>query len=229
MARRGKKYVNIKKDRPMETLSLSEGIESVKKLSYSSFKGSIELHLLMNLPKDTDPKSLKGSVSLPYSTSDKNVRIAVFTTPDKQEVAKAAGADLYDLDQLMKDVKEGNVDFDVAIASPDVMPQIAVLGKELGPRGLMPNPKTGTVTEDIAKAVEEYKKGKMNFKSDDTGGMHFTVGNVEMETEQLLENITTCVAAAAEVIGRPVRQAVKLAHLAPTMGPSVKVQFVVEE
>lgn len=225
MARRGKKYVEKRAVKPVHELPLSEAIDKIKELSYSKFTGSVELHLLLNLPKDTDPKSIKGSVSLPYSSSDNSVRIAVFTTPEKEVEAKDAGADIYSMSQLMKDVKAGKIEFDVAIASPDVMPQIAVLGKELGPRGLMPNPKTGTVTEDITTTVQEYKKGKLNFKCDDTGGMHFNVGKLDMDTTMIAENVHAAVKAASETINKTPKQALKIAHIAPTMGPSIKVIF----
>ncbi len=225
MARRGKKYVEKRGQRPIQELPLNEAIEKIKSLSYSKFTGSVELHIVLNLPKDTDTKSLRGSVSLPHSASDGTTKIAVFTTPDKEAEAKEAGADVYSMEQLMKDVKAGKIEFDVAIATPDVMPQIAALGKELGPRGLMPNPKTGTVTEDIALTVQEYKKGKLNFKCDDTGGMHFNVGKVDMDTKMISENIYAVVKAAAETINKLPKQAIKLMHIAPSMGPSVKVHF----
>ncbi len=229
MARRGKKYVAKRTDRPVDSLPLKEAIELIKKMSYSKFTGSVELHIAVNLPKDTDVKSIKSSVSLPHSVSDKTVKIAVFTTPEKEAEAKKAGADFFEFDTLVKDVKEGKIEFDVAIASPDVMPKIAVLGKELGPRGLMPNPKTGTVTQNIAKAVEEYKKGKTNFKADATGGMHLNVGTVEMETEKIIENINVALKACADAYSKLPRQIVRLVHVAPTMGPSVKVEMSFDE
>lgn len=227
--KRGKKYKAIKKDQPQEVMSLKDGIVAVKKLSYSKFPGSIELHLALKLPKDIDPKSLKSSITLPHSTGDSSVVIAVFTSAENEKAALDAGAKYANLEELTKSVSAGKVDFDVAIATPDVMPQIARLGKELGPKGLMPNPKTGTVTNDFASAVKDYKKGKMNFKSDDTGVMHFKVGTVEMDDAQIAENVKACVDAAAGTIKKALDQAVKGAHLAPSMGPSVKVDVVSEK
>jgi large subunit ribosomal protein L1 len=229
MAKRGKKYTKIKKNQPETALPIAKGVSDVKGLSYSSFPGTVEFHVALKIPKDKDPKSLKGSVSLPHSTGNKTVRIAVFTNKENQEAAKKAGADLFELDALIADVKAGKVDFDVAIATPDVMPQMASLGKQLGPKGLMPNPKTGTVTDDVASVVEEYKKGKLNFASDDSGVMHFPVGNVEMEDQKILENITAALEAAAEVLGKKPNQIVKKAHLAPTMGPSIEIEFDFED
>ncbi|WKZ31418.1 MAG: 50S ribosomal protein L1 [Candidatus Dojkabacteria bacterium] len=231
MATRSKQYQKMKKAAPApdQEFALKDAVAAVKKLSYSKFDGTVELHITLKLPKDTDMKSLKGSVSLPHSTGTKDVKVAVFCTPDNEAAAKEAGADMYNMEQLIKDVKGGKVDFDVAIATPDVMPQIAMLGKELGPRGLMPNPKTGTVTDDVATAVSEYKKGKLTFKCDDSGNMHFPVGKISMEDEQIVENIMAAVAAASDVVGRRPAQLVSKAHLAPTMGASVKVRFEFED
>lgn len=226
--KRGKKYKAIKKDQPNEVLSLGEALKSVKKLSYSKFTGSVELHLALKLPKDTDPKSLKGSITLPHSVGKSETVIAVFTSPENEKAALAAGAKFANLDELTKNVKAGKVEFDVAIATPDVMPKIAMLGKELGPKGLMPNPKTGTVTEDFEATIKEYSKGKMIFKSDNTGVMHFKVGTVEMSEDEIAENVMACANAAAATINKPLDQAVKGAHLAPSMGPSVKVAITAE-
>ncbi|GAB4163378.1 MAG: 50S ribosomal protein L1 [Candidatus Dojkabacteria bacterium] len=223
MAQRGKKYIAIRKKKPTGTLSLEEGIKKVKELSYSAFKGTVEFHLYISLPKDTDPKSLKGSITLPHSTSTKSVKIAVFTSPDNEKAAVDAGADFTSFEKLVKDVNAGKVEFDVAIATPDVMPKIAALGKVLGPKGLMPNPKTGTVTTDVANAVNEYRKGKMTFKSDDAGVFHFAVGSIELDEAKLMENIKACVDAASAIVGKRVTSLTKSAFLAPSMGPSVRV------
>lgn len=227
MAHRGKKYKKVKEKQPTEVLEVNAGLDAVKKLSYSEFDGTIELALTMKVNKDTDTKSLKGSVSLPHSTSTKKVRIAVFTSDEA--IAKKAGADLFDLEQLTKDIKDGKIEFDVAIASPDVMAKIAALGKELGPRGLMPNPKTGTVTDDIAAAVNEYKTGKINFKASDSGVMNFAVGKVSTDNDKIIENINVAVEAASQVMGKRAQQAIATAHLAPTMGPSVKIDLELED
>jgi large subunit ribosomal protein L1 len=222
--KRGKKYKKITKDldRSKKYL-LEEAIKKVKDLSYSKFVGSLELHADINVPKNTDPKSIKGSISLPH-TDDVDIKIAVFTE-DKQEEAKKAGADFYDLEKLAKDVKEGNIEFDIAIATPSVMSQIAILGKELGPRGLMPNPKVGTVTEDIATVVEEYKKGKQAFACDPSGAIHMKVGTLDMDNEELIENVHEAVKAIESAVGKNYVLAINKLHLAPTMGPSVKVKY----
>lgn len=223
--KRGKKYKKVVKDLDRSKVySLENAVKKVKELSYSKFVGSLELHADINIVKDKDPKSIKGSVSLPYSKGTNDVKIAVFTE-DKQDEAKKAGADFYDLEKLMKDVKDGNIEFDVAIATPSVMSQIAVLGKELGPRGLMPNPKVGTVTEDIATVVEEYKKGKQTFACDVSGAIHMKVGTLDMDDEELIENVHEVIKVIEVAVGRNYEQAIRKLHLAPTMGPSVKVGY----
>jgi len=224
--KRGKIYKKLTKnlDRTV-SYSLKDGVKKAKELSYSKFVGSLEIHVDLKLPKDKDPKSLKGAVSLPHATSTKDVKVAVFCTPEKEDEAKKAGADFVGMEAIMKDVKEGKIEFDVAIATPSVMPKIAVLGKELGPKGLMPNPKNGTVTDDIAEAVSEYKKGKQTFACDPSGVVHMNVGKIDLEDEKLIENIHVAVQAIADVIGKTPELTVERMHLAPTMGPSVKVVY----
>ena len=224
--KRGKKYIKASKDLDRnKSYTLEEGIKAVKKTSYSKFVGSLELHFDIVVPKDRDPKSIKGAVSLPYSTDVKSVSIAVFTTPEKEKEAKDAGADFVGLEQLIKDVKENKITFDVAIAIPTVMPKIAVLGKELGPKGLMPNPKNGTVTDDVKGAIEEYKKGKQTFACDMSGVIHIKAGKLDLEDEKLIENITTAISAVEDVLGKPYNQVVERMHIAPTMGPSFKIDY----
>lgn len=224
--KRGKIYKKLTKnlDRTV-SYSLKDGVKKAKELSYSKFVGSLEIHVDLKLPKDKDPKSLKGGVSLPHATSTKDVKVAVFCTPEKEDEAKKAGADFVGMEAIMKDVKEGKIEFDVAIATPSVMPKIAVLGKELGPKGLMPNPKNGTVTDDIAEAVSEYKKGKQTFACDPSGVVHMNVGKIDLDDEKLIENIHIAVQAIADVIGKTPELTVERMHLAPTMGPSVKVVY----
>jgi len=224
--KRGKKHIKITKDLDRnKTYSLSEGIKKVKTLSYSKFVGTLELHADVKLPKDKDPKSIKGAVSLPNASAVKEVKIAVFATPDRDEEAKNAGADIVGMDKLIKDIKEGKIEFDIAIATPSVMPKIAILGKELGPKGLMPNPKNGTVTEDLVSAISEYKKGKQTFVCDASGVIHMSVGKLDLEESKLIENIHTAIDAMSEVVGKPYEQMIQRLHLAPTMGPSVKINY----
>jgi len=228
--KRGKKYIKVSKDLDRtKSYSVQEGIKMAKETSYSKFVGSLEAHFDIIIPKDRDPKSIKGAVSFPYSVSEKSVTVAAFVTPDKEKEAKEAGADIVGLDSLIKDVKEGKISFDVAIATPAVMPKIAILGKELGPKGLMPNPKNGTVTDDIASAIKEYKKGKQTFACDSSGVIHIKIGKLDMEDEKLIENLHSAVSAIEEVLGKPYNQIIKRLHIAPTMGPSFKIDYKKEE
>ncbi|HVX92600.1 MAG TPA: 50S ribosomal protein L1 [Candidatus Dojkabacteria bacterium] len=224
MATRGKKYVQIKKNKDTKEYSLADAIKVAKKSSYSKFNGTLELHVAISLPKDREARSVKGAVSLPYS-SGKTVRIYVFTTPENVKAATAAGADKAGLEDLMKEIQSGKINFDVAIATPDVMAKLAVLGKELGPKGLMPNPKTGTVTTDVAKTVKEYKQGKISFAADEQGGIHVNVGKLDLDDAKLIENINVALKAIEEVYGKTLNQILRGTHLSPTMGTSVKFKY----
>jgi large subunit ribosomal protein L1 len=224
MATRGKKYIQIKKNKDVKEHTLADALKIAKKSSYSKFNGTLELHVAVNLPKDKEARSVKGAVSLPYS-SGKTVRIYVFTTPENVKAALDAGADKAGLEDLMKEIKAGKIDFDVAIATPDVMAKLAVLGKELGPKGLMPNPKTGTVSNDVAKTVKEYKQGKISFAADEQGGIHMNVGKLDLDDEKLTENINVALKAIEDVYGKTLTQVIRGLHVAPTMGTSVKFKY----
>ena len=231
MAKRGKKYNKIAtKYKSDKKYPLKKAIEQAKKASYSSFEGSLELHLNIKLPKDKNPKSIKGSYSLPHTTTTKDIKVAVFTDSKSEEIAKKAGADLTNLKQLMKDVQAGKIDFDVAIATPDVMAKISVLGRQLGPKGLMPNPKVGTVTtlDKLADTITEYKKGKQTFKCDGQGNIHVFVGKINQEEKELLENIKTVIDEVSSTIGKNAEQLIQSAYLSPTMGVSIKTDVFSE-
>lgn len=224
--KRGKKYIDSIKDyNPEKVYDIKSGIEKVKKLSYSKFVGTLEVHADVIVPKDKDFKSIKGAYTLPHSTGTSDVKIAVFCQPELEKDAKDAGADIVGLDILIKDIKAGKIDFDVAIATPSIMADIAILGKELGPRGLMPNPKSGTVTDDLVEAIKEYKLGKQTFACDESGVIHLKAGKLDMDTEQLIENVEVCVKTITDTLNKPYQQAIKRLHLAPTMGASVKIEY----
>lgn len=221
MGKRGKAYKKIAEKKDHKVYDLKEAIKKAKKSSYSKFTGTLELHVALKLTKDIDPKSIKGAVTLPYA-EQKTVKIAAFTLPADEDKAKKAGADIVGIENLTKEIKEGKINFDVAIATPEVMPQIAQLGKELGPKGLMPNPKTGTVTSDIEGTISEYKKGKLTFAADDKGVIHLAVGKLDLEDEKLEENINEAIKAiATSFSNKEISQLIRKMHLAPTMGISV--------
>jgi len=224
--KRGKRYIDsIKKYDSSTMYNLKDGIEKVKELSYSNFVGSLELHADIAIPKDRDPKSIKGTYTLPHSTEKTDVKIAVFCPSELEKDAKSSGADIVGLDKLMKDIKTGKIDFDIAVATPSVMPQIAVLGKELGPKGLMPNPKSGTVTNNLKDTIKEYKEGKQIFACDESGVVHLKIGKLDMDTDKLIENVEVCIKAIEESLNKPYEQAVKKLYLAPTMGASVRIGY----
>ncbi len=233
MAKRGKKYQDMIKKFEDKPYPLSEAIEKAKETSYSSFPGSISLHYAMKLPKDTDPKSVKGTLVLPNPVKSEEKKIIVFCEQDYEEAAKKAGATEAGLEDLVKKVQEGFSDFDVAIATPSVMSQIAVLGRYLGPQGLMPNPKTGTLVEGdkIADAIDEFQKGKSRFVADDSGVVHILVGTTEMDNEKIEQNINKAIDVVSDTVSKPTKQLTKSLAVSATMGAGVKVSkdFLEEE
>lgn len=222
MPARGKKYQKIAEKALDKMVSLKDAVENVKKLSYSKFDGTVELHVSTILPKDKDPKSIKGSVSLPY-TEGKASKIAVAVPAHLEKVAADAGADMYKSVELLEELKAGKISFDILLATPDMMVQLATHGKALGPKGLMPNPKNGTVVapDKLAAVIGEFKRGKLVFKADAAGGIHVPVGKVSYGSEKITANVKEMINAIASLLGKSKEFVIKKAHLAPTMGPSV--------
>ncbi len=173
---------------PSDEYSLEEAATILKKISFSKFDASVDIDVRLGVdPKKAD-QMVRGVVSLPHGIG-KEVRVLVLCTPDKEEEAKAAGADHVGLDDYIKKIEGGWTDIDVIITMPTVMAKVGKLGRVLGPRGLMPNPKSGTVTLDVGKAVKEVKAGKIDFKVDKTGIIHTSVGKVSFEADKLKDNI----------------------------------------
>ncbi|HEV8284772.1 MAG TPA: 50S ribosomal protein L1 [Chitinophagaceae bacterium] len=167
--------------------SLKEASSIVKQVNTTKFDASVDLHIRLGVdPKKAD-QAIRGTVTLPHGTG-KTKKVLVLCTPDKEADAKAAGADFVGLDEFIQKIEGGWVDVDVVIATPSVMPKIGKLGKVLGPRNLMPNPKTGTVTNDVAAAVNEVKGGKIAFKVDKAGIIHASIGRVSFTPEKIAEN-----------------------------------------
>ena len=181
-----RKTANTKVDKA-KNYSLKEASSLVKEVNTTKFDSSVDLHIRLGVdPKKAD-QAIRGTVTLPHGTG-KTKRVLVLTTPDKEAEAKAAGADHVGLDEFVQKIEGGWVDIDVIIATPSVMPRIGKLGKILGPRNLMPNPKTGTVTNDVAAAVNEVKGGKIAFKVDKAGIIHASIGRVSFTPEKIAEN-----------------------------------------
>src|SRR5918998_1756843 len=167
--------------------SLREASSLVKEVNTTKFDASVDLHIRLGVdPKKAD-QAIRGTVNLPHGTG-KTKRVLVLTTPDKEAEAKAAGADYAGLDEFVTKIEGGWVDVDVIVATPSVMPKIGKLGKILGPRNLMPNPKTGTVTNDVANAINDVKGGKIAFKVDKAGIIHASIGRVSFSPEKIAEN-----------------------------------------
>ena len=224
MARKGKSYVDATRRFGRQDLhSPGEAVDVVKSLAHASFDETVELAVRLGVDPRRADQIVRGTVALPAGTG-KAVRVAVFAAGDEAEQARQAGADVVGSDDLVERVQGGFLDFDVAIASPALMGQVGKLGRLLGPRGLMPNPKTGTVSTDVARAVTEFKAGRVEYRTDRYGNVHVPVGKVSFDRAALLQNLRAVIdelqrAKPAASKGRYI----KSMTLSSTMGPAVKV------
>ncbi|MDO8214126.1 50S ribosomal protein L1 [Conexibacter sp. CPCC 206217] len=224
MAKHGKSYVEARQRLDREhNYDPAEAVRLVKELKSSKFDESVELHVRTGLNVRHADEQLRGTIALPHGLG-KDVKVAVFAQGDKAREAEEAGADVVGADDLAKRIEEGFSDFDVAIATPDLMPVVGRLGRILGPSGKMPNPKVGTVTMDVARAVAESKAGKVEYRTDRTAIVHMVIGKSSFDEQRLLENY----AAVVEELVRAKPSAAKGKYiqsitLASTMGPGVKV------
>jgi len=224
MAKHGKGYVESRKrvDRTVE-YAPAEALRLVKETKRSKFDETVEVHVRTGLNVRHADEQLRGTIALPHGLG-KEVKIAVFAKGDKAREAEEAGADVVGAEDLAQRVQEGFTDFDVAIATPDMMPVVGRLGRILGPQGKMPNPKVGTVTMDVRKAVEESKAGKVEYRTDRTAIVHLSLGKTSFDERMLLENYQ----AVMEELIRAKPSAAKGKYIrtvtvASTMGPGVKV------
>jgi len=224
MPTHGKKYDAAAKqvDRTA-LLTVGEAVDLVKSVASAKFDETVEIAVRLGVDPRKADQIVRGTLSLPAGTGKTN-RVAVFAAGDAAAAARAAGADVVGADDLVAQVSGGFLDFDVAIATPDLMGQVGTLGRVLGPRGLMPNPKTGTVTMDVAKAVQDFKGGMVEYRTDKVGNIHIRVGKASFTKEQLVENIYAVVdelfrAKPASAKGRYLLSVT----LSSTMGPGVKV------
>jgi large subunit ribosomal protein L1 len=224
MAKHGKSYVEAKAkvDREHEYES-AEAVRLLKELKTAKFDESVEVHIRTGLNVRHADEQLRGTIALPHGLG-KDVKIAVFAQGDKAREAEEAGADIVGAEDLAKQIEEGFTDFDVAIATPDMMPVVGRLGRVLGPQGKMPNPKVGTVTMDVRKAVEESKSGKVEYRTDRTAIVHLNIGKMSFDEQRLLENY----AAVIDEMIRAKPSAAKGRYLrtitiTSTMGPGIKI------
>ncbi len=203
--------------------SLKDASTLVKEINCTKFDSSVDVHIRLGVdPKKAD-QAIRGTVTLPHGTG-KTKRVLVLCTPDKEADARAAGADYVGLDEYITKIEGGWTDVDVIVATPAVMPKIGKLGKVLGPRNLMPNPKTGTVTNDVAAAVNEVKGGKIAFKVDKAGIIHASIGRVSFATEKLVENTTEFLNAIVKAKPSTAKGTyLKSIFMASTMSPGISV------
>ena len=204
--------------------SLKEASQLVKEINCTKFDSSVDLHIRLGVdPKKAD-QQVRGTVSLPHGTG-KTKKVLVLCTPDKEAAAKEAGADYVGLDEFVAKIESGWVDMDVIIATPAVMPKIGKLGKVLGPRNLMPNPKTGTVTNDVAAAVNEVKGGKIAFKVDKAGIVHASIGRVSFSADKIAENSAELINAIIKLKPSAAKGTyLKAVSMASTMSPGIALE-----
>ena len=208
---------------PGKAYTLNEAAEKVKEASFEKFDASLDIDVRLGVDPRKADQMVRGVVSLPHGTG-KQVRVLVLCNPDAEAAAKEAGADYVGLDAYLQKIKEGWTDVDVIITQPSVMGKLGPLGRILGPRGLMPNPKSGTVTMDVAKAVKEVKQGKIDFKVDKTGIVHASIGKVSFAADAMRDNAKEFISTLIKL--KPATSKgtyIKSIYLSSTMGPGVKV------
>ncbi len=227
MKKRSKKYLSaLEKMEKGKAYTKDEAIKLVKETSPVNFDASVEVAIKLNLDNTKPDQQLRGAIVLPHGTG-KNKKVLVIAKGDPAKEAKAAKADhIGDVDMLEKIEKENWFDFDVIIATPDMMPALGKLGKVLGPKGLMPNPKTGSVTNDVAKAVEDIKKGKIEYRTDNEGNVHGIIGKVSFDEDKLLDNLKAYVNEIIKVKPASVKSTyIKSITVSSTMGPGIKISI----
>ena len=206
-----------------KTYPLKEAISVLKKIAPPKFDSSVDLHFKLNVDSKKSDQMVRGTVVLPHGTG-KKVRIAVFCKGEHEQLAKAANADYVGGDDLITKVSGGFLDFDCAIATPEMMKDLSRLGKILGPRGLMPSPKTGTVTMDITKAIEDVRKGKVEFRVDKQGGVHLSIGKFSFDEDKLYDNASRIIESLNEARPTSVKgKFVESLFIASSMNPGFRV------
>ena len=213
----------LSKIEPGKSYTLAEATEKVKEVNYAKFDASFDIDVRLGVDPRKADQMVRGVVSLPHGTG-KQVRVLVLCNPDAEAAAKEAGADYVGLDEYIDKIKGGWTDVDVIITQPSVMGKLGPLGRILGPRGLMPNPKSGTVTMDVAKAVKEVKQGKIDFKVDKTGIVHASIGKVSFTPEQMNDNAKEFINTLIKLKPATAKGTyIKSIYLSSTMSPGVKV------
>ena len=216
---------NVETIDKLKSYELSEGVSLLKAMNKSKFDETVEMAINLGVdPKHAD-QIVRGTVSLPHGTG-KEVKILVIAKGDNIDLAKEAGADYYGAEEYLEKIKGGWTDIDVIVSTPDMMAEVGKLGKVLGPRGLMPNPKSGTVTNDISKAVNELKAGKIEFRVEKEGIIHVGVGKISFDENQIIENINTFMDAIIKAKPNSLKgRYIKKISLSSTMGPGIKLNY----
>lgn len=218
------KKLALEKVDQKKSYTIEDATKLVKEISTTKFDASVDIDIRLGVDPRKANQMVRGVVTLPHGTG-KQTRVLVLCTPDKEEEARKAGADHVGLDDYINKIKEGWTDIDVIITTPNVMGKVGALGRVLGPRGLMPNPKSGTVTMDIGKAVTEVKAGKIDFKVDRYGIIHTTVGKVSFTPEQLADNVKEFVSTVMKLKPSAAKGAyVKSVFLSSTMSPGIRIE-----
>ncbi|MBK7409181.1 MAG: 50S ribosomal protein L1 [Saprospirales bacterium] len=208
---------------PSRLYSLEEAMALVKDVNVAKFDASVDVHVRLGIDPRKADQALRGSVTLPHGTG-KSKRVLVLCTPDKEQEAIDAGADFVGLDEYVKKIQEGWTDFDVCVATPQTMGQVGKIGRILGPRGLMPNPKTGTVTMDVGNAVRDVKGGKISFRVDKYGIIHSSIGRVSFSPDKLTDNANELLSALVKMKPSSAKGTyMRSVTIASTMSPGIKV------
>jgi len=226
MLKRGKKYLEKAKLVEVGKRYLpGDAVSLVKKTSLTKFDGTVNLSIKLGIDPKRSDQQARGTVSLPGGTG-KKTKVIVIAKGDKVKEAEGAGADLAGSEDIIEKISKGWTDFDVAIATPDIMSAVGKLGKVLGQKGLMPNPKTGTVTFDVGRAVKEFKAGKVEYKTDKTGVIHVPIGKVSFSEDKISSNLTSVLEVVSKAKPSSVKgNFIKSVTLSATMGPAVKVDI----
>jgi large subunit ribosomal protein L1 len=223
MAKKGKKFLAAAKQVENKPYAVNEAIQLLKKVSFENFDATVELAMRLNLDPRKAEQNLRGAVVLPHGTG-KTKRVLVFAQGDKAKEAEAAGADYVGDDEMVQKILGGWLDFDTVVATPDMMSKVGRLGRTLGPKGMMPNPKTGTVTMDVEKAINEIKAGKVEYRVDKVGNIQVAIGKRSFDDQKLVENLKVMYETIYKLRPSTVKGVfVENVAVATTMGPGIKV------